>query len=99
MFIFSKILSKVSEILPKTYDAVRKADKVLFVERTKDLNEGLLYSDFSLKSLIDADAIDLLQPFSPLSASRLSALDSSAAAIDSLSGIVDKLPVDSEISK
>lgn len=99
MFVFTKIQNLVASVLPKTYDAVRKADKVLFVERTKDLNDGLLYSDFSLKSLIDADAIDLLQPFSPLSASRLAALDSSASAIASLSGIVDKLPVDSETSK
>lgn len=63
-----------------TYDkAIKKVDGSTLlenVERTKDLNQGLLYTDFSLQSLIDSDNIDLLNPIGPISRSALSATDS-----------------------
>lgn len=97
MFCFIPPQFRVKVSRPKTFDPIRKADKVLFQERIKDPNEGLLYSDFSTQSLIDADAIDLLQPLSPLSVSRLSAIDSVSPAISSLSGIAQDLPVDNVV--
>lgn len=63
-----------------TYDkAFKKVDGATIlqnVERTQDLNKGLLYTDFSLQSLIDADNIDLLNPIGPISRGTLSATDS-----------------------
>lgn len=80
----------------KTYDPVRKGDKVLFVERVNDVNEGLLYTDFSVRSLIDAEAIDLLSPLSPISASRLAALDSAQVAASNIETFVNNNVKDSE---
>ena len=48
----------------KVIDGVKQ---VVYTERTKDPYEGLTYSDFSLQSLIDADAVDLLQSVGTLS--------------------------------
>lgn len=92
MFIFCSSSGLVDVAPPKTYDPIRQGDRVFFQERTKDLNEGLLYTDFSTESLLQADAIDLLRPLSPLSASRLSALDSAGVAVGSLSDLVASIP-------
>lgn len=82
----------------KTYDPVIKivnGRKVqLFVERTKDLNEGLTYSDFSIQSLLDADAIDLLQPLSPISRDRLAAADIANTAATAIGNYTDNLSVE-----
>lgn len=63
-----------------TYDKViKKVDGATLlenVERTQDLNKGLLYTDFSLQSLIDSDNIDLLNPIGPISRGTLSSTDS-----------------------
>lgn len=82
----------------KTYDPVVKivdGRKVqLFVERTKDLNEGLTYNDFSLQSILDADAIDLLQPLSPISRSQLVAADIANSAAVAIGNYTDNLSVE-----
>lgn len=83
----------------KTYDPVIKevnGRKVqLFVERTEDLNKGLSYSDFSVQSLLDADAIDLLQPLSPISRSQLAAADIANSAATAIGNFADSVkPVD-----
>ena len=83
----------------KTYDPVVKivnGRKVqLFVERTKDLNEGLSYNDFSIQSLLDADAIDLLQPLSPISRSQLATADIANSAATAIGNYTDNLSVES----
>lgn len=85
----------------KTYDPVVKevnGRKVqLFIERTKDLNEGLKYTDFSLQSLMDADAIDLLQPLSPLSRNTLDALDIAGVALGHISADLDAVSDNSNV--
>lgn len=89
----------------KTYDPViqvvdgRKVQ--LFVERTKDPNEGLSYTDFSIQSLLDADAIDLLQPLSPISRSQLAAADIASAAASAIGNFADNVSVnkDTETTK
>lgn len=72
----------------KTYDpTIEKTDsgkKIVLKERVKDLNEGLSYTDFSLQSLIDADAIDLLQPTSPVQRGQLDAADIANTAANSI---------------
>lgn len=82
----------------KTYDPVVKivnGRKVqLFVERTKDLNEGLSYNDFSIQSLLDADAIDLLQPLSPISRSQLVAADIANSAASNIGSYLDSVNVE-----
>lgn len=81
----------------KTFDPVIKivnGRKVqLFIERTKDLNEGLTYLDFSIQSLLDADAIDLLQPLSPISRDRLAAADIANSAASAIGDFVDNVSV------
>lgn len=81
----------------KTYDPIVKevnGRKVqLFVERTKDLNEGLSYNDFSIQSLLDADAIDLLQPLSPISRSQLAAADIANTAASAIGNFADNVSV------
>ena len=62
-----KLIRKYEIAEPQvTFDqVVKKVDGrnvLLYQARTKDINEGLLAKDFQLQSLIDADAIDLLQP-------------------------------------
>jgi len=56
----------------KVIDGVRQT---VYTERVKDLYEGLSYTDFSLQSLIDADATDLLQQVGTLTRGQLTIAD------------------------
>lgn len=56
----------------KVIDGVKQ---IVYSERTKDAYEGLTYSDFSLQSLIDADATDLLQSVGTLSRGQFTVAD------------------------
>lgn len=73
----------------KTFDPiVEKIDgkKVItYKERVGDPNEGLTYTDFSVSSLLDADAIDLLQPTAPISRDALFAADVAEVAGSTIS--------------
>ena len=74
-----------------TYDLTREGNQVLYKERTEDLSKGLRYTDFSLKSLMDADALDLLQPTSLLSRDYLTAADIANTAIADISSVLDNV--------
>lgn len=96
------MIQRIDEKFPpkevvKTYDPVVKevnGRKLrVFVERVEDPNAGLLYSDFSLESLLAADAGDLLQPLSPLSRNRLDALDIAGFAADHISADLGSVTV------
>lgn len=84
-----------------TYDSVIKevnGVKVqMFVPRTEDLNKGLSYSDFSLKSLIDADAIDLLNPIAPISRTPLYAADIANIAANNIGTVLDNVKVENKV--
>lgn len=78
----------------KTYDLVREGSKVIYKERTDDLNKGLSFTDFSVQSLLDADAVDLLQPVAPISRDNLSVADIANAAANSIGSIADNVNVE-----
>lgn len=84
-----------------TYDAVVKevngVKMQMFVPRTEDPNEGLSYTDFSLKSLIDADALDLLNPIAPLSRTPLYAADIASIAANNIGTVLDNVKVENEV--
>lgn len=89
----------VKETLPTLEPSVEMVDgrKVLvYKERVKDPNEGLSYNDFSLQSLLDADAIDLLQPTAPISASQLSAADTANSVASAIGVTADNVKSDDE---
>lgn len=78
-----------------TFDPVlTKVDRspvISYVERVEDPNKGLSYSDFSLQSLIDADAIDLLNPVSPISRDSLFAADLANSALGNIGVVADSV--------
>ena len=78
-----------------TYDPVIKevngAKVQMFVARTEDLNKGLSYDDFSLRSLLDADALDLLQPIAPISRTQLYAADIANSAANNIGAFADSV--------
>ena len=90
-----------------TYDTIiqevdgRKVQ--MFVARTKDPNEGLSYEDFSLKSLIDADALDLLNPIAPISRTPLYAADLVGSIASNIGSVLDNVkdvePSKSEVNE
>lgn len=77
----------------KTFDpvveVVNGSRVLVYKERTEDLNEGLTYSDFSLKSLIDADALDLLNPVAPLSRDNLYVADIASTVANNISSNIE----------
>lgn len=77
-----------------TYDLDREGNQIVYKERTKDLNEGLRYTDFSLKSLMDADALDLLQPTSLISRDYLTAADIANTAVANIGSVLDNVSVE-----
>ena len=84
-----------------TFDpVVKEVDGVkvqMFVPRTEDPNKGLSYSDFSLKSLIDADALDLLNPIAPISRTPLYAADIANIAANNIGTVLDNVKVENEV--
>jgi hypothetical protein len=66
----------------KVIDGVKQ---VVYTERTRDAYEGLSYTDFSLQSLIDADATDLLQSVGTLSRGQLTVADFADYCANSIS--------------
>lgn len=83
----------------KTYDPIREGNTIVFKERVEDLNKGLKFTDFSVQSLVDADALDLLQPTAPISRDSLTVADianSAATAIGNYSDSVSTNPKETE---
>lgn len=82
----------------KTYDpsieVVDGKKVLLYKERTEDPNEGLTYSDFSLQSLIDADATTLLSPISPLTRDAFYVVDTANTVANNISSNIDNLSVE-----
>lgn len=86
----------------KTFDqeikVVDGVKQVVYTERTKDAYEGLTYSDFSLQSLIDADATDLLQSVGTLSRGQLTIADFAEYCANNISDNIGALE-NNEIKK
>lgn len=78
----------------KTYDEVREGNKIIYKERTEDLNKGLLYTDFTIQSLLDADAVDLLQPTQPISRDNLSVADIANSAANNIGTYIESVTDD-----
>lgn len=78
----------------KTYDEVREGNRIIYKERTEDLNKGLCYSDFSIQSLLDADAVDLLQPVQPIQRDNLSVADIANSVADNISLNIESVKTD-----
>lgn len=83
----------------KTYDEVREGNKIIYKERTEDLNKGLLYTDFTIQSLLDADAVDLLQPVQPISRDNLSVADIANSAANNIGTYIESVTDDNNQSK
>lgn len=76
----------------KTYDIVKRVidlnghKKIVMdlVERVDDPNKDYDAEDFSLQSLLDAGAVDLLKPVGSIAPDVLDAIDSTTKGLDSI---------------
>lgn len=86
-----------------TYDQVLEKTAlgtvITYKERVGDPNKGLKFSDFSIQSLVDADAIDLLQPTQPISRDNLTVADIANSAASDIGSVLDNVNNDVEPSK
>lgn len=86
-----------------TYDQTivktAQGNVIQYKERVEDLNKGLHFTDFSLQSLIDADASDLLQPTQPISRDNLTVADIANSAANSIGSAIDNVSTNVEPSK
>lgn len=88
------ICDEVRKTYDPTIEVVDGKKVLLYKERTEDPNEGLTYSDFSLQSLIDADATTLLNPISPLSRDIFYVVDTANTVANNISSSIESLNVE-----
>lgn len=94
MITYYLVREKTDETISPTFDEVREGSKIIYKERTEDVNKGLLYTDFTIQSLLDADAVDLLQPVQPIQRDNLSVADIANSVADNISLNIESVKTD-----
>lgn len=79
------------------YKVINGKKVVVYKERVKDPNEGLKASDFELNALIDADAVDLLQPVGTLQRDYLTVADFASYIAGDISNLASNVSENNEI--